>query len=160
MTSVTSVESSKLHASNRFRAALVLAGALVLVSARTHPVVLAWAIVIVGTCTLTRQVKLGNVSFVAHRHGNALWASRTGSIELHDLDARLDRALDRLAAHIPAVPASEAAASRIRSHRILARVSYQRGVRARTTCTPILRISDRASAAPVRVHNLVDSKTR
>ena len=145
---MTSVPFSQLHASNRFRAALVLAGALVLASARTHPVVLAWAIVIVATCILTRQIELGNVSLVAHRRRNTRWSAATrGLVEADDLRARLDRALDGLSARVSAVSANEAAVPRVRSHLVSARVSYERGVRARTTCTPVVRISSGTSAA-------------
>ena len=153
----------KLDARNRVRAALVLAGALVLASAVTWPVVLAWTIVIVGTCVLTRQIELGKASFVAHRHGRLPWsAASRWSAPVDDLHARLDRALDRLAAGAPETPAQATAPApappRIRSHRVATRVSYERGVRARTTCTPVLRISSDGSVAARRPSHLVGSK--
>jgi hypothetical protein len=148
----------KLHPRNRVRAALVLAGALVLASAVTGPVALAWTIVIAATCALTHQIKLGNASFVGHRRGTTPWsaASRwSAPVGLHD---RLDRALDRLAAGAPETPATVPERSRVRNHRVATRVSYERGVRARTTCTPVLRISSNGSVGARRASYLVGSK--
>jgi hypothetical protein len=118
----------------------------------THPVVLAWAVVLVATFVLIRQIERGRATFVTHRHGKGpCFAATRWSAPVQDLEARLDAAFDRLTA--PAeVPSDDdiATAPRVRSHRVATRVSYERGVHARTTCTPVLRISDVGGTVGVR----------